>query len=159
MPEQAMETMVLRKSVAVNAPVEEAFRIYTDGIATWWPLATHSVSGDRAETAVFEGRVGGRIFEREPDGTEHLWGTVLEWDPPHGFVHTWHPGRGEETAQRVAMRFVPDGDGTRLELEHRGWENLGADAESTYANYDGGWDFVLGERYVAVATGIRGAGT
>jgi uncharacterized protein YndB with AHSA1/START domain len=147
MSDQTMQAMVLRKAITVDAPVEQAFRVYTEGIATWWPLKTHSVAEGRVETAVFEGHAGGRIFEREVDGTEHLWGTVLEWDPPHRFVHTWHPGRGEETAQRVELRFASEGEGTRIELEHRGWENLGADAAKIYENYDGGWDYVFGERF------------
>jgi uncharacterized protein YndB with AHSA1/START domain len=147
MSEQAVGELVLEKSITVTAPVEDAFRVYTEGIATWWPLESHSVSEDRAETAVFEARAGGRIFERDVDGVEHVWGTVLEWDPPHRFVHTWHPGRAEDTAQRVEMRFVPEGDSTRIELEHRGWEALGADAHKTFENYDGGWDYVLGERF------------
>jgi uncharacterized protein YndB with AHSA1/START domain len=151
MSEQATEAMVMHKSVTVNAPAEKAFRVYTEGIATWWPLKTHSVAEEKATTAVFERRVGGRIFEREADGTEHLWGTVLEWDPPHRFVHTWHPGRGEETAQRVEMRFASEGEGTRIELEHRGWENLGADAGRMFENYDGGWNYVFGECFAAAA--------
>ena len=151
MSEQTMPAMALRKSITVNVPVQNAFRLYTEGLAKWWPLKTHSVAQERVETAVFEARMGGRIFEREADGTEHVWGTVLEWEPPHRFVHTWHPGRGEETAQRVELRFVPDGEGTRIELEHRGWENLGADAAKVFENYESGWDYVLGEYYAAAA--------
>jgi uncharacterized protein YndB with AHSA1/START domain len=147
MGEQVTETMVLRKSITVKAPPEKAFRIYTEEIATWWPTETHSVAGEKIVTVVFEGQVGGRLFEREADGTEHLWGTVMAWDPPNRLVYTWHPGRDEETAQEVEMRFIPEGDGTRVELVHRGWENLGADAKQVFENYDGGWDFVLGQRY------------
>lgn len=147
MSERATEAMVLHKSVAVSVPVEKAFQVYTEGMATWWPIETHSVAQERDATAVFEGRVGGRIFEREADGKEHLWGTVLEWDPPHRFVHTWHPGRSEGTAQRIEMRFVSEGEGTRIELDHRGWESLAAEAATTFENYDSGWDFVLGQRY------------
>ena len=43
------------------------------------------------------------------------------------------------------MRFSPEGDGTRVELEHRGWERVAADAETKRANYDSGWDVVLGK--------------
>jgi uncharacterized protein YndB with AHSA1/START domain len=147
MGEQVTETVVLRKSIMVKAPPEKAFRIYTEEIATWWPIETHSVAGEKVVTVVFEGQVGGRLFEREADGTEHLWGTVMAWDPPNRLVYTWHPGRDEETAQEVEMRFIREGDGTRVELVHRGWENLGADAKQVFENYDGGWDFVLGQRY------------
>ncbi len=151
MSEQATET-VMRKEVVVARAPADAFRVYTEGIATWWPLRTHSVSGEDAETVVFEPGVGGRIYERAKNGTEHVWGTVAEWEPPLRVRHTWHPGRSEETEQDVEIRFVPDGNGTRVEIEHRGWEKLGADAERTCRSYDVGWDFVLRERFAAAAS-------
>jgi uncharacterized protein YndB with AHSA1/START domain len=151
MSEQAIGELVLEKSVIVNAPVERAFHLYTEEIASWWPLATHSFAKEQAVSVVFEPGPGGRILERDADGVEHLWGTVLEWDPPHRFVHTWHPGRGEESAQQVEMRFTREGDGTLVELEHRGWDMLGEDAVKVFENYDSGWDYVLSDRYAEAA--------
>ena len=151
MSKQATGELVLEKTILVQASVEDAFQLYTEGIATWWPIETHSSAKDKAETVVFEPEIGGRIFERDVDGAEQVWGTVLEWDPPHRFLHTWHPGRGEATAQRVEMRFRPEGDGTRVELIHTGWEELGADATEIFENYDRGWDYVIGERYAEAA--------
>lgn len=141
----------LRKSVTVAVPPGEAFALYTERIATWWPLRTHSVTEEGAETVVFEPGVSGRIYERAKDGTEHLWGTVTVWEPPERLVYTWHPGRLEPTRQLVDMRFLPDGDGTRLEVVHTGWEELGSEARATYASYDSGWEYVLGERYTSAA--------
>jgi uncharacterized protein YndB with AHSA1/START domain len=149
---QQMSETTLRKSVTVAMPVERAFRLYTEGIATWWPIETHSVAAENAETAVFEGRGGGRLYERATNGEEHVWGTVLVWDPPRRVVHSWHPGRGEETAQEVELVFTPDGEGTRVELAHSGWERLGDRMAEVMASYDTGWDFVLG-RYVESANG------
>ena len=147
MTNQATE-LELRKSVTVALPPGDAFALYTERIATWWPLRTHSVTEEDAETVVFEPGVGGRIYERAKDGTEHLWGTVTVWEPPARVVYTWHPGR-LEPRQLVEMRFLSDGDGTRLEVVHTGWEELGDEARATYASYDFGWDFVLGVRYAA----------
>jgi uncharacterized protein YndB with AHSA1/START domain len=42
------------------------------------------------------------------------------------------------------MRFTPEGDGTRFDFEHRGWEILGDDAERAAGQYSGGWVGVLG---------------
>jgi hypothetical protein len=141
----------LRKEVRVALDPEAAFRLYTEGIATWWPLATHSVEEENAETVVFEPGVGGRIVERSRQGVEHHWGTVLEWEPFERFVHTWHPGRAEATGQVVEVRFVPDGTGTSVELVHTGWDALGGLASDRYAGYDAGWNYVLGERFAAAA--------
>lgn len=151
MSQQRTEAVV-RKSVTVARPVDEAFRLYTEGIARWWPLETHSVAEKDADTAVFEAREGGRLYERAKNGQEHLWGTILVWDPPSRIVHTWHPGHGAETAQEVELRFLPDGEGTRVELVHSGWEKLGERMERTMASYESGWDFVLG-RFVETANG------
>jgi hypothetical protein len=72
MSEQALGELVLAKSITVDAPVDTAFRVYTEEIASWWPLKTHSVLKDKAETIVFEPRAGGRIIERGADDAEHL---------------------------------------------------------------------------------------
>jgi uncharacterized protein YndB with AHSA1/START domain len=139
-----MTIPAVRKSILVDAPVEQAFRAFTEGIAAWWPLRTHSVARERAEGVVFEGREGGRLYERTSDGEEHEWGVVLAWEPPSRVLYSWHPGRGDETSQEVEMRFTADGDGTRVEVEHRGWERLGERGREQRSSYDSGWDYVLG---------------
>jgi uncharacterized protein YndB with AHSA1/START domain len=149
MSEQATETgTVIRKSVVVIAPLEKAFRVFTEEMTTWWPLEGHSVGDTDAASVVLEARVGGRWFERSRTGDEIPWGTVQVWEPPHRFVTTWHPGRDEETAQELELRFRAENERTRVELEHRGWERLGAEAEAKARNYDAGWMEPL-ERYSA----------
>jgi uncharacterized protein YndB with AHSA1/START domain len=152
MSAQATE-MTVRKSVLVPCPAEEAFALYTEGIASWWPLATHSVGEERVRSAVFEGRVGGRIYEIWDDGQERDWGTVLVWEPPHRVVYSWQPNPERPAATEVEIRVTAEGDGARLDLEHRGWERLGTDAAGVQANYDTGWDVVLGA-YVADAANL-----
>ena len=134
---------VLRKAAHVPFPAEEAFHLYTDGIATWWPLRTHSVAKEDAATCVFEARVGGRIYERTSGGEELLWGTVVECEPPSRIVYAWHPGRSESTSQQVEMRFDPDGEGTRVEIVHTGWDRYGDDRDEAFADYETGWEYVL----------------
>ena len=141
----------LRFEIAVGLEPAAAFRLFTERIATWWPLPTHSLGGGRAFTCFVEPRVGGRLAEVRDDGEESVWGTVLAWEPPQRLAFTWHPGRPATTAQQVEVRFEPAAGGTRVVLEHRGWEALGAEAEATRRNYEGGWAFVIGERYRAAA--------
>ena len=57
---------------------------------------------------------------------------------------TWHPDRGEETAQELEVRFTAEGDGTRVDIVHTGWERIGPDFRERMAGYDTGWGFVLG---------------
>ena len=140
------EELVVRRAVRVERPIEDAFRVFTDGIATWWPLDTHSKAGDHAETAVLEGRNGGRLYEKVDDGTEHDWGAVTHWEPPHRVAFSW---RITGVPTHVDVTFTPDGDGTRVELVHRGFERL-ADPEATHSSYSRGWQYVLG-RYAAAS--------
>lgn len=134
----------VRKSIEVNLSPDAAFRRFTEEIAAWWPLRTHSVSEEKAESVVFETRTGGRIYELSRDGAMHVWGTVIACDPPERVVFSWHPGREDDTAQEVEIRFLASERGTRVELEHRGWEALGEEAESMRSRYSEGWEYVLG---------------
>lgn len=134
----------IRKSIAVRWPPEEAFRRFTGRIGEWWPLETHSVSGSAAASCAIEPRLGGRIVETAPDGTEHLWGTVTAWEPPDRLAFTWHPGRTADTRQEVEITFLPVGNGARVSLVHFGWERLGERAAEVRRNYEGGWGIVLG---------------
>jgi uncharacterized protein YndB with AHSA1/START domain len=138
----------VRKTVEVGCTVAEAFRLFTDEIDSWWPLATHSIGEADAEACYFEGREGGRIYESDADGSIHLWGTVTAWEPPTRVIFTWHPGRDASTAQEVELRFLESAHGTRVELEHRGWEILGEGAVETRNAYESGWVGVL-EPYAA----------
>jgi uncharacterized protein YndB with AHSA1/START domain len=144
MSTQATDTAV-RRSVTVNRSVEDAFRLFTEGISTWWPFETHSIGKDGADPdeAVFEGREGGRLYERMADGHTSHWATVLAWEPPSRVVLSWEL-RPDRPATVVEVRFSPAGDGTRVDLEHRGWERLGDQAREAKAGYDTGWEVVLG---------------
>ena len=151
MPESAAD-VVIRKAIDVAVPVATAFRVFTEQAGSWWPLATKSVGHEKAVDLLFEPRVGGRLYERLLSGAEHDWGEILVWDPPAHLVFTWHPGRGPETSQEVEIRFSASGDGTRLELEHRGWQRLVATADEIPEHYGSGWDEVL-DRFAEAATG------
>jgi uncharacterized protein YndB with AHSA1/START domain len=127
------------KQITVSRTVEDAFRLFTAEIGQWWPLHSHSAGKAKAVSMALESGVGGRLFERDGDGQDTLWGTVTAWDPPHGLTCTWHPGRGADTAQQISVRFTSEGDGrTRVELTHSGWEAT-PEAERMRDAYNGGW--------------------
>jgi uncharacterized protein YndB with AHSA1/START domain len=151
----ALPTPVV-KAVTVPLPPDEAFALFTTGMGTWWPLATHSIAADTHEGRVdaasltFEGRVGGRIVETMSDGTEADWGVVLEWEPPHRAAFSWKPNLSAGPFTRVEVSFSPAAEGTRVELVHTGWELFGAAAEDHRRGYDSGWPRVL-DRFAAAA--------
>jgi len=138
---------VVRKVVTVDCAVEEAFRVFTEDAMSWWPVATHSIH-ETVREIVFEPGEGGEVYEVSTAGEKGHWATVTGWDPPARLVLAWNilERPGEQT--EVEVRFTPEGDGTRIELEHRGWEALAEAAAEKRADYDTGWGHVLG-RYEA----------
>ncbi|MGH3066913.1 MAG: SRPBCC domain-containing protein [Gaiellaceae bacterium] len=143
---EALMIDVVRKTIAVGCTVEEAFRIFTTDAIRWWPVETHSIH-EKVSEIVFEPEVGGEVYELSTSGERGHWATVLEWDPPSRLVLAWNILEAEVAATEVEVHFVAEADGTRVELEHRGWDALG-DGAAKRGDYDTGWDFVLG-KYVA----------
>ena len=134
----------VNKSLVVDCSPERAFEVFTREIGSWWPVHEYSIGEDQVTEVVFEEEVGGRIFERQEGGGEKEWGRLLCWEPPARFVMSWYPGKGASQATELEVRFAPEGDGTRVELEHRGWEIFADQAQETRDNYAGGWVSVLG---------------
>jgi len=149
--QQAIKIDPVVKQIKVGLNQEAAFRLFTEGLNKWWPIATHSVGEDQAETCVFEGHVGGRIYEVMKDGSQAEWGTVLTWKPFGKLAFTWYPGRTPDTAQQVTVTFTEIPGGTQVDLVHTGWEMLGDKAQTGRNGYDFGWDFVLAN-YIVTAT-------
>jgi Activator of Hsp90 ATPase homolog 1-like protein len=77
------------------------------------------------EAITFTPRSGGRIFERAAGGQEHDWGEVLDWSPPTRVRCLWHLFFDRSEATEIELTFTPVAAGTRVRLEHRGWERLG----------------------------------
>jgi len=133
----------IRQSVRVDCPIEEAFRLFTEEFADWWPLASHSITGEEAESCAIEPWVGGRIFERTQSGEEHEWGSVTAWDPPRQLEFTWHPGQSGDDRQTVDIEFHVEADGTRVTLTHAGWQLTGIQACVLGGNYTTQWSEIL----------------
>ena len=144
----------LRFSFDVDCSAEHAFSVWTSRIDTWWP-SDHTVSGE-AELVVLQSGVGGRIFERTPDGVEHDWGEVTLWNPPTQLAYLWHLGADRTAATEVEVRFVARGAATtRIEIEHRGWEQLGEAADQWRDRNQVGWDTLLPHFLAEIERGER----
>ena len=129
----------LKLSFEVGCRADHAFATWTERIATWWP-SDHTIAGAPA-TVVFEGRVGGRIYERTAEGVELDWGVVTAWRPPASLAYRWYLGVGEESATDVSVTFSAlDHERTRVQIEQTGWERLGADAPNHRSRNRAGWE-------------------
>jgi uncharacterized protein YndB with AHSA1/START domain len=147
------QDLTIRKSITVDAPVAHAFEVFTERLADWWPVERHSIeamSGGRPTDVVLEPRVGGRLYERMTDGSEGYWATVTGWEPPHRLVLEWKVNPNAPAATEIDVRFTPEGDGTRVDLAHGGWEAYGAEAKQSQGDYASNWLGVL-EAFKAVA--------
>ncbi|HUK94172.1 MAG TPA: SRPBCC domain-containing protein [Gaiellaceae bacterium] len=147
MSTQAAGTEAIHRTVSVDCTVEHAFETFTDKIHTWWPLATHSIemeeTGSSPETVVFDGP-GGRVYERTTKGEELEWAQVVAFEPPHRFVLAWNPSRDQGRPRtEIEVTFTNEDGRTRVDLEHRGWEQLGEQAAEVRHGYSQGWQTVL----------------
>src|SRR5206468_10875711 len=108
----------------------------------------HSIARDtRQKDVVVEPLTGGRWYEIGEDGTEHPWGRVLAYEPPHRLLLAWQLTRefrydpGFETT--VEVKFEERDGGTIVHFEHRDLERMGADAVQLLESMDGGWGMLL----------------
>jgi hypothetical protein len=129
-----------------------AFDVWTSKIDSWWPT-NHTYSGEPDVAVFLERHIGGRIYERTADGTEHEWGEITIWDPPLKFGYLWRLRKQPEDGTDVEIKFIEvDEDATRVEIVHTGWERLGADGPDWRERNIGGWLGVL-PHYVEAAQG------
>jgi hypothetical protein len=148
----------LRYSFEVECSVEHAFDVWTARTSTWWPQSSTMSQADGLEV-IFEGRTGGRIFERTPSGQEIDWGAITVWEPPRRLGYSWHIATDAVSATEVEIRFSDLGDEkTRVDIEHRGWEKLGERGPGWRDTNRGGWEGTLPFYVAACASTRRNAG-
>lgn len=152
------DTIVI-KEIVVDAPIDEAFRVFTDRFGDFKPRE-HNLLGAPIIETVFEPRVGGNIVDRAEDGSECRWARILAFEPPARVVFSWDIGptwqvvEDHDAASEVEVTFTAETPTrTRLRLEHRhldrhgpGWEGVRGGVDS-----DGGWPLYL-QRYGALIT-------
>jgi uncharacterized protein YndB with AHSA1/START domain len=144
----AIKIAPVRKSIRVNATPAQAFEVFTSGLGRWWPRDI-GIGKLPMKAAVMETRLGGRWYELAEDGTQTNIGKVIVWEPPQRFVVTWEINSqwkpDTTVSSEVEVQFMPDGaNATRVELEHRKFEQLGAEGgESVRTAVDGGWPTML----------------
>ncbi|MGH3400950.1 MAG: SRPBCC family protein [Streptosporangiaceae bacterium] len=140
----------VQHSVVVDAPIEQAFKVFTEDFGRFKPLEHNLLGVEIAET-VFEPRAGGSLYDRGVDGSECRWARVLAYDPPHRVVFSWDIGPSwqietdPDRTSEVEVRFTAEGAGrTRVDLEHRhldrhgeGWDGLrdGVDGDQGWPLY------------------------
>lgn len=139
-------------SVAITLAVqpEEAFRLFTEEVDQWWQRGPKFRFRPRAEGRMcFEPGEGGRLIEIYDEEARDLYEVrhILVWEPGARLVFEWRgPNYREGEVTEVDIRFRAHEEGTRILLEHRGWEALPSDhparhglANVPFLGSMGGW--------------------
>jgi uncharacterized protein YndB with AHSA1/START domain len=140
----------VRKVMNVQASPAVAWRVFTERMGTWWPLAVYKIGKTNAVDAIIEPRIGGRWYERGDDGSTCQWGSVLSWEPPSRLVLSWDIDANwqydPDLKTEIEVRFIAEGrDATRVDLEHRKLDRYGARRDEMRRIFDteGDWGRLL----------------
>jgi len=141
-PVHDAETMGLRRTLTTRLTPSEAWQLFCDDLAIWWPVARVSLSaqsdGALPQVIVMDAIVGGTLREILFDGSEGAWATVTAVTRPDCLELDWH--RGTPDGSCVVIAFDPVADGSRMSVTQ--------DIET--AETAALWDAVL-ERFAAAA--------
>jgi uncharacterized protein YndB with AHSA1/START domain len=151
MTTEAQQETSVRTQITVDAPIERAFRVFTEDFGSFKP-PEHNLLGTEIAETVFEPHEGGHLYDRGVDGSECRWARVLAYEPPERVVISWDisPRWQIETdlekTSEVEVRFISETpDRTRVELEHRNLDRHGDGWEDVRDGVggEGGWPLYL----------------
>lgn len=114
-------------SVDISIDSESAFDLFTNDIDRWWrrdPMNWNDP--DRAVGVRFEPGVNGRWIEVHDAATGEGFemGKIIAWDQGKRIVFTYFDAGHEIDGTEVEIRFEAIDGGTRVSVEHRGWERV-----------------------------------
>jgi uncharacterized protein YndB with AHSA1/START domain len=127
-------TDAIVQEVEYPHPIDLVWRALTDAdaIADWAFVDGAIVEGFKAE-------VGARYSFTDPDAqgwSGKVEGEVLVVDPPHRLSYTWH-GDGNSTV--VNFILTSTSQGTKLRLEHTGFDRYGEGGQRARESMNDGW--------------------
>jgi uncharacterized protein YndB with AHSA1/START domain len=135
-------------AVEVPCDPDTAFDVFTADIGAWWMRGTRYWNdAARGQELRFEPHVGGRLLEVHDleTGEGFEIGRVLVWEPGKRLVFTWRQDDwGPSEVTEVEVRFEPARSGTRVTVEHGGWDRVPAAGPGISEGYGQGWAELLG---------------
>ena len=138
------ETARVTTFVAVSP--DDAFEVFTDEIDIWWRRGPRFRNFAREDAELgFERDAGGRRLVERQAGKVFEIGRVRVWEPGRRLVFEWRLSNfapGEVT--EVEVRFEASGDGTRVTLEHRGWDALRGDHPARHGLHERAFGAMIG---------------
>ena len=128
MTNTAQDIETVRVSMELDVEPLRAFTLFTEDVDAWWARGPKNrFRAPWAGVMRFEPGVGGRLIEiyDEDEGDFYEVGRIHVWEPGRRLVFDWRiPNFAPGEITQVEIIFEPSGTGTRVTLEHRGWETL-----------------------------------
>jgi hypothetical protein len=151
-----VNTDCVTASTTVAVDPATAFAIFTGEIAAWWkPKVQGLFQHGRDGTLRFD---NGRLVETYEKGEPFEIGRVLAWEPAKRFVVEWRQyGFAPGDCTEVEVRFEAAAKGTRVTVQHRGWDRLPADHPARHGYTGGAFTSLIGLRWGDALTGLRAA--
>lgn len=151
------DSVVVSTIVAVDP--HTAFDIFTEEIEAWWkPKVRHLFQKDRRGVVKFEPGPCGRLVEVYDDGSESAFevGRVRTWAPGERLVFEWRQaGFGVNEMTEVEVLFEAVEKGTRVTVEHRGWNLLALDHPSRHGYTGEAFTTMIGLRWAELFTALK----
>ncbi|WP_369250266.1 SRPBCC domain-containing protein [Streptomyces sp. R41] len=135
-------------SIEVACDPQTAFDAFTADIGSWWKRGTQYWNDpEKGKELRFEPKVGGRLIEVHDleTGEGFEIGRVLVWEPGKRVAFTWRLARWDESENTdVQVGFEPTVEGTRVTIEHGGWDRVPSAPPGMIQGYSHGWKELLG---------------
>lgn len=135
----------IKKELLVAATQETCFQVFTQKMDAWWPK-THHVGKTPMTEMVLENHQGGRWYSKHEDGSEVNVGIVLAWRPFDLLILNWQIDANFQCdpsiRSAVEVRFIPEGNQTRVKMEHKDLDRLGQGSKAI-ESMDEGWGMIL----------------
>ena len=138
----------VRREITVNSTPERAFFVFTEQFDSWWPKSHHI--GEAAMARAVIDPDAGRWYEVGVDGSTCDWGAILAYDPPRRLTLEWRIGgtwvieSDPAAISEIDVTFTPEGDATRVTLEHRHLDrHTASEALKEAIASEGGWNGLL----------------
>ncbi len=148
-----------RATTIVAVAPETAFEVFTEQVDAWWKRGPrYRFRAQRDGKMRFEPGVGGRLVEVYDDsgGDVYEVGRVRIWKPPERLVFEWRGNTfrpGERT--EVEVWFERVAGGTRVTVEHRGWDALPEDHPTRHGLRGGAFVSMIGLWWAELLVSLR----
>jgi uncharacterized protein YndB with AHSA1/START domain len=139
---------MITKHIVLSCSPARAFELFTEHASEWWPPERRHTPDPTSRIVLAK---SGEFYER--DARDHVveLGRVLEWIEPERLVLDWYPGTDAAHPTRVVVRFLPEGNQTRVVVEHSATPASEALFPERAPRYQASWDLVL----AALAKALR----